>query len=85
MGRTQERVTTHPLDPLDAEPSVELMRVRPPAALPGDAALVILPGSKATIADLSVLRRAGFHIDLAGHVRRLGTGTAERNCPAAVR
>ena len=44
------------LDPLDAEPSVELVRVRPGAALPGDAALVILPGSKATIADLGVLR-----------------------------
>jgi adenosylcobyric acid synthase len=60
------------LDPLDAEPSIELVRVRPPAALPGDAALVILPGSKATIADLSVLRRAGFHIDIAAHVRRGG-------------
>jgi adenosylcobyric acid synthase len=60
------------LDPLDAEPSIELVRVRPPAALPGDAALVVLPGSKATIADLSVLRRAGFHIDIAAHVRRGG-------------
>src|SRR5262249_10786908 len=60
------------LDPLDAEPSIELLRVRPPAALPGDAALVILPGSKATIADLSVLHRAGFHIDIAAHLRRGG-------------
>ena len=60
------------LDPLDAEPSVELVRVRHPAALPGDAALIVLPGSKATIADLSALRSAGFHIDIAAHVRRGG-------------
>ena len=32
------------LDPLDAEPGVDLLRVRPGAALPGNADLVILPG-----------------------------------------
>jgi adenosylcobyric acid synthase len=46
--------------------------VRPGAALPGDAKLVILPGSKATVADLAALRRAGFHIDIAAHIRRGG-------------
>jgi adenosylcobyric acid synthase len=61
------------LDPLDAEPAVDLMKVRPGTALPGDAALVILPGSKATIADLAALREAGFHIDIAAHLRRGGT------------
>ncbi len=61
------------LDPLDAEPSVELARVRPGQALPGDADLVILPGSKATIADLAALREAGFDIDIAAHLRRGGT------------
>jgi adenosylcobyric acid synthase len=61
------------LDPLDAEPAVDLLRVRPGAALPGDAGLVILPGSKATMADLQALRDAGFHIDIAAHVRRGGT------------
>jgi adenosylcobyric acid synthase len=61
------------LDPLDAEPSVELARVRPAQALPGDADLVILPGSKATIADLAALREAGFDIDIAAHLRRGGT------------
>jgi adenosylcobyric acid synthase len=61
------------LDPLDAEPSVELLRVRPGQALPGDADLVILPGSKATIADLAALREAGFDIDIAAHLRRGGT------------
>jgi adenosylcobyric acid synthase len=61
------------LDPLDAEPMVELVRVRPGAALPGDADLILLPGSKATIADLAVLRGAGFDIDIAAHRRRGGT------------
>lgn len=60
------------LDPLDAEPSVEVVRVRPGTALPGDADLVILPGSKSTISDLEDLRRAGWDIDLAAHVRRGG-------------
>src|SRR5208282_4771197 len=60
------------LDPLDAEPAVELIRVRSGSALPGDADLVILPGSKATIADLTALRAAGFDIDIAAHVRRGG-------------
>jgi adenosylcobyric acid synthase len=61
------------LDPLDAEPSVELVRVRPGKALPGDADLVVLPGSKATVADLAALREAGFDIDIAAHLRRGGT------------
>jgi len=60
------------LDPLEAEPTVELVRVWPGTALPGDAALVLLPGSKSTIADLAALREAGFDIDLAAHVRRGG-------------
>jgi adenosylcobyric acid synthase len=33
---------------------------------------VILPGSKATIADMRALRAAGFDVDLAAHVRRGG-------------
>ncbi|HBR27742.1 MAG TPA: cobyric acid synthase CobQ, partial [Rhizobiales bacterium] len=46
---------------------------RPGTALPGDTALVILPGSKATIADLAALRDAGFDIDIVAHLRRGGT------------
>ncbi len=61
------------LDPLEAEPAVDLLRVRPGAALPGDADLVILPGAKATIADLNALRAAGFDIDIKAHHRRGGT------------
>jgi len=60
------------LDPLAAEPAVDLIRVRPGAALPGDAALVLLPGSKSTLADLAALRAAGFDIDIAAHLRRGG-------------
>jgi adenosylcobyric acid synthase len=60
------------LDPLDAEPAVDLVRLRPGQVLPGDADLVILPGSKATMADLAALRAAGFDIDIAAHVRRGG-------------
>jgi adenosylcobyric acid synthase len=61
------------LDPLDAEPEVDVIRVRPGTALPGDADLIVLPGSKATIADLAALRAAGFDIDIAAHRRRGGT------------
>jgi adenosylcobyric acid synthase len=61
------------LDPLEAEPAVEVVGVRPGAALPGNADLIILPGSKATIADLAALRQAGFHIDIGAHLRRGGT------------
>lgn len=55
------------LDPLEAEPAVDLVRVKPGSALPGNADLIILAGSKATIADLAALRAAGFDVDLAGH------------------
>ncbi len=60
------------LDPLAAEPTVELIRVHPGSALPGDADLVVLPGSKASIADLAALRSTGFDIDIAAHRRRGG-------------
>jgi adenosylcobyric acid synthase len=60
------------LDPLDAEPAVEVVRVRPGGALPGDADLIVLPGSKATSADLKALRVAGFDVDIAAHRRRGG-------------
>jgi len=60
------------LDPLEAESCVELVRVRPGGVLPGDADLIVLPGSKATIADLAALRAAGFDIDIAAHRRRGG-------------
>jgi adenosylcobyric acid synthase len=57
------------LDPLRAEPGVELVMVRPGRPLPRDATLVILPGSKATLADLDFLRREGWDIDILAHRR----------------
>jgi adenosylcobyric acid synthase len=59
-------------DPLRAEPAVALSFVPPGQALPGDADLVILPGSKATLADLAFLRAQGWDIDLFAHIRRGG-------------
>ena len=60
------------LDPLDAEPAVDLIRVKPGAVLPADAEFIMLPGSKATIADLAALRAEGWHIDIAAHRHRGG-------------
>ena len=59
-------------DPLAAEPSVKLVMVKNGEAIPAEASLVIIPGSKATIADLTALREAGWDIDLQAHVRRGG-------------
>jgi len=47
------------VDALSIEPGVGVRLVESPAAL-GDPDLVILPGSKATVADLGWLRRRGF-------------------------
>jgi adenosylcobyric acid synthase len=60
------------LDPLRLEPSLRVVMVEPGQALPGDANLVILPGSKATISDLEDFRQNGWDIDLRAHVRRGG-------------
>ncbi|MFD1694095.1 cobyric acid synthase [Roseibium aestuarii] len=60
------------LDPLRLEESVTLQLVQAGEALPGDADLVLLPGSKATIADLAFFRAQGWDIDLKAHVRRGG-------------
>lgn len=60
------------LDPLKAEPEVDLVFVRPGERLPADAGLVVLPGSKSTIADLRDFRAAGWDRDLALHMRRGG-------------
>jgi len=59
------------LDPLAAEPDVDLAMVPLGAPLPV-CDVVILPGSKATIADLADLRASGWDIDIAAHHRRGG-------------
>lgn len=59
-------------DPLAQEPGVKLTMVPPGSPIPTSAALVILPGTKATIADLKFLRAQGWDVDIAAHVRRGG-------------
>ncbi|WP_242679133.1 cobyric acid synthase [Rhodobacter calidifons] len=58
------------LDPLAQEPGVTLRIVKPGQPLPVEADLIILPGSKATIADLTHFRAQGWDIDLAAALRR---------------
>ncbi|MEM0988408.1 MAG: cobyric acid synthase [Pseudomonadota bacterium] len=60
------------LDPLAQTPGVSVEMIEPGRALPGDADLVILPGSKSTIGDLAFLREQGWDIDLVAHHRRGG-------------
>jgi adenosylcobyric acid synthase len=60
------------LDPLRLESGVELILLRNGAPLPVDTDLVILPGSKATIADLAALRAFGWDSDILAHHRRGG-------------
>ena len=58
------------LDPLKLEPSVDLIMVPPGQPIPAEAALIVLPGSKATIADLRALRSEGWDLDIRSHHRR---------------
>ncbi|MCT2539835.1 cobyric acid synthase [Sedimentimonas flavescens] len=60
------------LDPLKAEPGVDLVMVRAGETIPCDAQLVIIPGSKSTRGDLEFLRAQGWDIDLMAHYRRGG-------------
>ena len=59
------------LDPLRAEPGVSLHVVEPGRPIP-PVDLIILPGSKATRADLAALRAEGWDIDILAHHRRGG-------------
>jgi adenosylcobyric acid synthase len=58
------------LDPLKLEPGVEVVMVPPGQPIPAEAALIVLPGSKATIADLQAVRDEGWDIDIRAHHRR---------------
>lgn len=60
------------LDPLAAEPGVRLTMLGPGQALPGDADLVIIPGTKSSRGDLAFLRAQGWDVDIAAHLRRGG-------------
>jgi adenosylcobyric acid synthase len=60
------------LDPLKAEPGVDLRFVRAGDAIPAHAELLIIPGSKSTIGDLQRLRSNGWELGLQAHVKRGG-------------
>lgn len=60
------------LDPLAAERDVRLLILEPGQPLPAATDLVLLPGSKATLADLAALRGEGWDIDILAHARRGG-------------
>ncbi|MCA0278294.1 MAG: cobyric acid synthase [Proteobacteria bacterium] len=60
------------LDPLRAEPQVEVVFVPPGQPLPEDAGLVVIPGSKSTIGDLIMFRDNGWDRDIEAHRRRGG-------------
>ncbi len=58
-------------DPLQLEPGVELIFVPPGGPIP-PCDLIIVPGSKATIADLRFLKDQGWDIDIRSHLRQGG-------------
>ena len=60
------------LDPLINEPDVTVEMIRAGTPLPGNADLVLIPGSKSTSADLAYFRAQGWDIDLRAHHRRGG-------------
>ena len=59
------------LDPLRLEPGVSVEIVPSGQPIAG-ADLIIIPGSKATVADLAALRSDGWDIDILAHARRGG-------------
>ncbi|MBL8653601.1 MAG: cobyric acid synthase [Alphaproteobacteria bacterium] len=72
VPRLPRIANTDDLDPLAAEPDVDLAMLEQGDALPGDCDVVLLPGSKATLGDLAALRDNGWDIDIAAHHRRGG-------------
>lgn len=60
------------LDPLRNEPEVDLVMVPPGQQIPAEADMIVLPGSKATVADLGFVRQQGWNIDILHHNRRGG-------------
>ncbi|WP_297804503.1 cobyric acid synthase [uncultured Brevundimonas sp.] len=57
-------------DPLAADPNLDLQFVPPGQTIPVDSDWIILPGTKATIADMTFLKAQGWDIDILSHVRR---------------
>ena len=60
------------LDPLAQEPGIIVDVVEAGRALPRDAQVILLPGSKSTLADLKYLRSQGWDVDILAHYRQGG-------------
>ncbi len=58
------------VDPLRAHPEICVMFCPPGTRLPDDADLIIVPGTKATIADLRFLKAQGWDRDIRYHLDR---------------
>lgn len=61
------------LDPLNAEPGVSVQMIKAGHPIPQGMDVIILPGSKATLADMEFVRAQGWDIDILSHVRQGGT------------
>ncbi|MCY4453105.1 MAG: cobyric acid synthase [Immundisolibacterales bacterium] len=59
-------------DPLRMEPGVDFAFIPPGTALPRDADVVLLPGTKSTLGDLAFLRAQGWDHDVIAHARAGG-------------
>ena len=70
--RLQRVANFDDLDPLVAEPDVNLQWIQPGSAIPGDVDVIIIPGSKSTRIELDLIKREGWDIDIRAHVRRGG-------------
>ncbi len=66
------RANMDDIDPLVAEQGIETIPVHPGQPIPMNCQLVILTGSKSTIADLQFIRQQGWDIDLMAHYRQGG-------------
>lgn len=69
------------LDPLRHQPGVRLVFAPPGRPLP-PADWIVLPGTKATLADLAFVRAQGWDIDILAHARR---GGFVLGCAAGIR
>jgi len=58
------------LDPLAAEPGVDLQIVPAGLPLPRDADLILLPGCKSTTGEIAFIREQGWDIDIIAHARQ---------------
>ncbi len=57
-------------DPLRIEPNVDFEFILPGIPIPSDADVIVLPGTKSTLADLRFMREQGWHHDIVAHARR---------------